>query len=164
MLAERRSVAFDRVLPTNGLPRAVHDELIQHLDATWTAGARVGWLGLSQAFCPGVWGMGLVGVDPDDERARELLRAPDLDQRFLTLEQVDPEPAPEEVLAWASGFDLLWATDPPDLTTGRRAWFARERAVLTGAGWTEEEVATLRWVRATGAERVVRLLRLLPPR
>ena len=164
VLAERRSVAFDRVLPTNGLPRAVHDELIQHLDATWTAGARVGWLGLSQAFCPGVWGMGLVGVDPDDVRARELLRAPDLDQRFLTLEQVDPEPAPEEVLAWASGFDVLWATDPPDLTTGRRAWFARERAVLTGAGWTEEEVATLRWVRATGAERAVRLLLLLPPR
>lgn len=163
VLEERRSVSFARPLPTNGLPRAVHDELIEVLAASWPATGRVGWLGLSQAFSPGAWAMGLEALHPGDARARALILSADLDTRLFTLDQVDPEPPAAEVLSWAQGFDLLWTTDPPDLTTGRRAWIARERAVLVEAGWQEQELAVLRWTRATGAERVVRVLALTPP-
>jgi hypothetical protein len=134
------------------------------LAESWPESGRVGWLGLSQAFPPAAWGMGLAALHPGDARAQALLAAQDLDQRLFTLDQADPEPSAEEVLSWAQGFNLLWATDPPDLTTGRRAWIARERAVLVEAGWQEQELAVLRWTRATGAERVVRVLALTPPR
>ena len=36
--------------------------------------------------------------------------------------------------------------------------------MLVEAGWREQELAVLRWIRATGAERVVRVLALTPPR
>lgn len=163
VMAERRSVLPSRPVPTSGLPREVHDALVSLLADLPDDGRRLGWLGLSQAFPPGAWGFGLLTRGESRERGEALLRARDLEERFLTLDNFDRGWTVEELEAWSAGFGRILSTQPIDLVSSRRDWLGPLRAQLIERGGFEQRVlGTVRVPRPEGVVREVQVGELVP--
>jgi len=162
-LRSRRDLTADRRLGTNGLTRAQHDALLDLLAPTLAPEERIGWVGMSQAFSPAALHLGLIarGQPP-----RAAFLEGRLDRSFVTIANVDPGWDDPRLAAWASGFDVILATRPVDLTANPAREFLGDFQVrlLESGRWKATELGALDIVRRAGQENVVRVFALRPSR
>lgn len=128
VLAEQRSLAPGRNVPSNGLYREELEACLDLLEPEVTPGTRVAWMGASNIFSPAAMHVGLVerGAGSPEAILDGTGRYGFLDTGF-----VDPGWTAERILEWADGFDLILATDPVDLLVPHlRSYFTRYHQVL----------------------------------
>ncbi|MCK6448069.1 MAG: hypothetical protein L6Q99_16875 [Planctomycetes bacterium] len=140
-LEEREFVNRHTRLPTNGLLRAEASQLLKLVAAEAGPTASIGWLGLSSELSPAALHLGLLEHGGSVERFladahREL---------DVTYEGVDPAWSNAELAAFVARFDVVFATDPPDLARRANRAFTAEyrRKLVDELGWTERELGTV---------------------
>lgn len=161
-LGARALVTRHDPLPTNGLRRAEASRLLDLVAQAAGPSARLGWIGMSSELSPAVVHLGLRARG--GSRERFLADSPrDMDVAY---EGLDPNWSREQLAAFASGFDVIFATDPPDLTRRpNRAFTARyRRALVEELGWSEEELGSVEIRKDFGPPYPVRLLACRPPK
>lgn len=163
VFAERRALFSGRSLPTNGLDRAVHDALFGLVVREVKPSDRVGWLGASSETSPAVVHLALLENSARSEAdvARFLRDAPrPMDVTILGL---DPRLDDAALRAWADSFDVILATDPPDLKNRRDRQFPREyRERLVAMGWIPTELGRIAMPRPNQAPLEVTLFACRP--
>ena len=128
VLAEQRSLAPGRNVPSNGLYREELETFLGLLEPEVTPGTRVGWMGASNIFSPAAMHVGLIERGAG---APEVILDGSGRFGFLDTGFVDPGWSAEEILEWADQFDLILATDPVDLLVPHlRSFFVRYHQVL----------------------------------
>jgi hypothetical protein len=137
VLAERQSLGSHRALPVDGLG---HVTALVMLDAIGRAAGpeeRIGWIGVSSVLSPAMLQLGL--LSRGGSRARFLRDAePKIDLDYF----VDPRVDAAGVRAFAADFDVIFATDPPDMKGRRdRVWAAQAREwLLQDGSWTARQI------------------------
>lgn len=163
VFAERRALFSGRSLPTNGLERAVHDSLFELVVREVKPSERVGWLGASSETSPAVVHLALLENSARSEAdvARFLRDAPR--PMDVTILGVDPGLDDAALRAWAESFDVVLATDPPDLKNRRDRQFPRRyRERLVALGWVTTELGRIAMPRPNQAPLEVTLFACRP--
>jgi hypothetical protein len=153
-----------RELPTAGLRRVESEALLGLIDGASLAPERIGWVGISSELSPGAIWNGLYerARTPEERRAlSERLRHDAPMPFFVTLEGRDPLWSDAELSEFAADFDVLFATDPPDLKDRPARRFAEAyRNRLEGLGWVSTPVGRVQIQRPLGPPLDVRVLAL----
>lgn len=154
VLAERQALLSDRSLPIDGLDPLTAKRILDAVAEETGRTERVGWIGVSSVLSPAVLHLGL--LVRDGSRARFLREA----EARLDLDYfADPHVDAAGVRAYAENFDVIFATDPPDLKDHpKRAWAknAREMLVQDGA-WVAREIGRFEIARPLQQPLVVTL-------
>jgi hypothetical protein len=161
-MALKRSLAFDRALPTAGLPRAESDALLDAYAKEAGPAAMVGWLGAPEKMAPCALQLGL--LQRGGTRERFLANANDA--MMFGVQGADPNWDAARLAAWAKPFDVIFCSDPPDLG-GKAAWkfLGRYRDRLCSEhGLGALEFAQVEMQRPMRAPENVRLIALRPSR
>lgn len=121
-----------RPLPTAGLAREESDRALDIVAREAGPTARIGWIGVWPELSPGAIHIGLLARGGSVERFLRDAAAP-MDVAYFG---DDPGWSDEELLAYASRFDVVFASEPPD-PKGRpgRAWtrdYRRRLAEMAG--------------------------------
>jgi hypothetical protein len=153
-LARHQRLFAHRSLSTNGLERVAADGLLDAIAREAGPDERVAWIGTLTELSPGALHLGLLARGGSRERfLRDVAATIDLDYF------ADPRADAAAVRAFAERFDVVFATDPPDLK-GRpeRAWAraAREGLVADGS-WTQRELGRFEIARPLRDPLVVTL-------
>jgi hypothetical protein len=160
--ARRVDLTPARPLPTGGLPRAELDTIFEIVERETTPTERIGWFGVSSKLSPGVVHLGLLERGGSEERfLRDAARPMDVGYFGA-----DPGWSDDELRAFASGFDVVFATEPPDLNrNGARSWTRayRERLVAS-LGWRSRIVGSLRVARPPADSVELSILACRPSR
>jgi hypothetical protein len=142
---------------SNGLPRAVHADLLARIAGAVGPRERVGWVGQSQEVSPAALHFGLLAHGGAPERFRADAAGP------MDLHPVPglPDPGSDEasVLAWAASFDALVLCMPVDLK-GRpsRAWISeRWHAPILASGWRATSLGSVAIPKPPGPPSLVEL-------
>jgi len=157
-MARKRSLAFDRALPTAGLPRAESDALLDAYATQAGPGARVGWLGAPEKMAPCALQLGLLARGG----TRERFLANANDAMMFGVQGSDPNWDAARLAAWAGAFDVIFCSEPPDLG-GKPAWnfLAQYRERLCNEhGFSAVEFAQVALQRPLRAPEQVRLIAL----
>ena len=127
-----------RALPTSGIERGAHDALLDAIAKEVGPKERVAWLGVATELSPAALQLGLLARGGAQERfLAECTRKID-----VTYEGKDPELKDEQLKDWASGFDVVLFTLPPDPKDREARRFERQYALrLEALGWTSREIA-----------------------
>ena len=147
-------VGAGRRVPTAGLEAETVSGILDACAAVVQPYELVGWLGASSELSPAALHLGLL------ERGGELeafLRDAHRDVD-ITYFGVDPGWSDERTLEWASSYDVIFMTDPPDLGGRRVREFMRSyQERLITQGWEPELLGSFEWPTATGELRSARL-------
>ena len=165
-LAQRVGAWSERVVPTAGLLRGEHDELLDLVAAEVRPGERYGWLGLSSELAPAVLILGVHARGGSPTRVFEEARR-DFD--------VTPTPSTTAPVGWSSerlaqhvrGLDLVFMTDPPDVK-GRadRAWVREllQRPLIDELDWSAQRIGSVPVTKPSGEVLDLHLFACRPPR
>ncbi len=148
-------LSASRHLPTAGLERGEADRLLDLAASEAGPTARVGWIGVSSQLSPAAIAIGLLERGGSRERfLRDATKTLDVDYFGA-----DPGWSDEELARFAAGFDVLFATEPPDLKARvDRAWTRRYRTMLAERlGWTVREIGRVAISRPPGPLEVTLL-------
>ncbi|MBI5431399.1 MAG: hypothetical protein HZA52_01075 [Planctomycetes bacterium] len=159
-LDDRNHIGPHTPLPTGGLLRKEADGFLGLAAEAAGPTARVGWLGLSSELSPAAIHLGLLERGGSGERfLRDAHREMD-----VTFEGVDPNWTKQQLAEFAAGFDVFFATDPPDLARrANRAFTVKYRRMLVDElGWSERELGTVEIEKAL-VRYPVRLFACRPP-
>jgi uncharacterized membrane protein len=154
-LSQRRDLSGDRPVWTAGLLRREADAILELAAAEVGPEESVAWLGASSEMSRGALQIGLLqrGGSP-----RRFLR--DVQKEGLAeTAMADPGIPPEEVLRWASRFDVVLSSDPVDLRDrpGRR-FLARYRdALRESAEWSCKPIGSIEISAPLGPGRQVEI-------
>jgi hypothetical protein len=159
---EKQNPLPTRSLPTAGLLRSEADALYDLAARAAGPDARVGWIGTSSELAPAALHLGLLERGGSRERFLRDAHRP-LD---VTFEGVDPQWSAAQLRDWAGGFDVVFATDPPDPgDRPERRFEARYREMLVRElGWTETELGSVAIHKGARAPYPVRLFACRPPK
>lgn len=165
--AERLSLDLARSLPTAGLRRAEFDAFLDAIHRSAGAAASIGWLGINSELSPAALHLGLVARGGSPERLRRdagRVRADGEPALVVTFQSADPGWTPERLRDWASGFDLVFTTEPLDWKGRRgREFLERYRGWLFETGlWSYERVAEIDVARPVGPPTRVELFACRP--
>ncbi len=138
-----RSLHPARPLATAGPRRAEADALLDLAAGAVGPRERIGWIGISSELSPAALHIGLVARGGSPERLLRDAHRPS----FITLEGVDPGWDGSRLADYAAGFDVILATDPPDLK-------ARSDRAFT-AGYVERLVGELGWSRESAGVALI---------
>jgi len=151
-----------RPLPTAGLPRPESDRLLDVVAREAGPAERIGWIGISPELSPAALHLGLLDRDGSVERFLRDAAAPvDVDPFGR-----DPGWSDAQLLEFASRFDVIFATEPPDLKnrTGR-VWTRGYRERLSSSlGWEVRSVGNLSITRPMQEPLPVTILACRPKR
>jgi hypothetical protein len=167
--AERQDLKPGKLLPTAGLARAAHDALLDAVAAEVRPGERIGWLGVNSEMSPGTLHLGLLarGAAPDGVRFQAPQVRPDGQPAMVvTFEAVDPGWDAGTLLGWASGFDVIFSTEPLDWKRrGGREFLGTYRGWLFENGaWTYASAGEFEVTRANGDVERIELFACRPVR
>lgn len=155
ILEEHRALLRDRFSPAGGLARTEFDQLMDLVVRESGPDQRVGWLGASSETSPAVVHLALLAHHGSRERfLRDAAEPMD-----LTIEGADPHVDDRALLAYAERFDVIFATDPPDVRDRSVRRFMksyRERLIATGQ-WTEVAVGEVELARPMNTPQRVTL-------
>ncbi len=144
-----------RELPTGGLLRSEADALLDLAAKEVAKDERVAWIGQSSELSPAALHLGLLARGGSSERfLRDSIEPMD-----VTFEGVDPNWTSAKLAEFASRFDVILATDPPDLAMrADRKFTTKYRALLTTElGWSERELGSIEIHKDTRPPYPVRL-------
>lgn len=160
-LEAREFVTRHTPLPTNGLLRSEAGRVLELVAAEAGPTASIGWLGLSSELSPAALHLGLL----EHGGAVERFLADAHRELDVTYEGVDPQWSNDELAAFVARFDVIFATDPPDLARrANRAFTAQYRKRLVDdLGWTERELGTIELDKGL-VRYPVRLFACRPPK
>jgi len=157
-----RELGPRRPLPTGpSLARAERDRLLDLVAAAVGPGERLGWLGLSSELSPAAVHLGLFARAGSRQRFRRDAHRP----MDVALEGADPGWDDARLQEFASGFDAILVTSPPDLRERAARAFIRgyqERLVGT-LGWQAASVGTIELSRPGRDPLPVRVYLCRPP-
>ena len=148
-----------RRAPTSGLRSESAAALLDAIAGTVTPTERVGWLGVSSELSPAALHLGLLERGGEVERfLRDAHREID-----VTYFGVDPAWSDERLRDWASSYEVILMTDPPDLGGRSAREFMRAyQERLLGLGWEPQLLGSFEWSTSTGELRSVRLFASRP--
>lgn len=151
-----------RPIPTAGLRREEARAILELVAEEARPTERVGWLGLSSELSPAAIHLALYRASG----TRERLLSDSIRPMDVTWLGVDPQWDDEELARYALDFDVIFATEPPDLRDrAPRRFVAGYRERLLGAlGWEARELGEISIERSAGDPRPVRLLACRPKR
>src|SRR5207237_1807386 len=131
ILASQRALGAARVLRTNGLERAEHDAILDLVAQEARPDERVGWIGVSSQLSPAALEIGLLQRGGSAERfLRDATKT--IDVAYFG---VDPQWDDRRLLDFAAGFDVIFATEPPNLIDlADRRWPRGYRERLASSG------------------------------
>lgn len=164
---ERLDLTPSRALPTAGLGRQAHDDLLDAVASQVQPGERIGWLGINSELSPGTLHLGLLarGADPAGVRFQAAQVRPDGQPAMVvTFEGVDPGWDANRLLGWASQFDVIFTSEPIDWKRrGGREFLANYRGWLFENGqWSYAPAGIFRVRKADGSEEPVELFACRP--
>jgi hypothetical protein len=154
-LAQRTRLDAGRPLPTAGLARAEAAALMSLVAPAARPEERVGWLGLSSELSPAAIHLGLLARGGAPGRLLSDSPRP-MDVSF---EGVDPGWDAARFAEYASRFDVIFTTDPPDLRARAAREFVRGYpARLVGElGWESRELGQVELARPLQPPLAVRV-------
>ena len=162
MFARRIDLSPGRPLPTGGLPRNELDTILDIVGGEARPEERIGWFGVSQKLSPGALRLGFLERGGSQ---RSFLRdaGQPMDVGYFG---EDPGWSDDELRAFASGFDVVFSTEPPDFTPkGGRNWTRGYRQRLVDKlGWRARIVGSLRIARPPGDSLDVSVFACRPSR
>ena len=130
-----------RHVGTVGLDREELRQILDQLSAAIGPDERVGWCGSTQELSPCALHLGLLARGGSVER---FLAEAHRDVLFLNAGVEPPGVTAEDVLRWASRFDVVVLTDPPDLKgRARQAFQGQYQAALRAGGWEAATIFTV---------------------
>jgi hypothetical protein len=143
-----------RRVPTAGLGRESAEAMLDAIAGAVAPMERVGWLGISSELSPAALHLGLLERGGEEERfLRDAHREVD-----VTFFGVDPSWSDERLREWASSYEVILMTDPPDLGGRRAREFMRAyQERLLGLGWEATFLGNYEWQGAAGELRSVQL-------
>ena len=160
-LTQLGDLSVDRTLPTGGLRRETCVAALDRIASELRAGERFGFVGVSSELSPGTVWLGLLARGaPRADFLRDAHRP-----SFMHFGGADPGWSDERLAEFASGFDVLLATEPPDWKDRSVRAFAREyrRRIGDGLGWGQRALGTFAVDRPFEEPLQVTLLALRPP-
>ena len=122
-----------RLLPTNGLERDESERFLSIVAREAGPTERIGWIGVSSSFSPAAIHIGLLeGGGSVDRFLRDA--AEPMDVAYFG---EDPHWTDAELAAYAARFDIVFATEPPDLKDlpGRRWTRIYRQHLVDRLGW-----------------------------
>jgi hypothetical protein len=134
-------LSASRHLPTAGLERAEMNRLLDVVAREAGPTDHIGWIGVSPELSPAAFHIGLLERGGSSERFLRDSALP-MDVAYFG---TDPGWSDEELSRFASSFDVIFATEPPDLKSrATRAWTRvyRERLV-DRLGWNARVVGSV---------------------
>ncbi|MCE9592766.1 MAG: hypothetical protein K8S98_01115 [Planctomycetes bacterium] len=149
-------------LPTGGLLRKESDGFLDLVAKAAGPTARIGWIGLSSELSPAAIHLGLLTRGGSIERfLRDAHESMD-----VTFESADPNWTKEQLAEFASRFDVIFATDPPDMAkrVGRAFEAQYRKRLVEELGWREEELGAVTIEKALQSPYPVRLFACRPPK
>lgn len=162
MYTRRVTLAPSRPLPTAGLPREELDTILGVVEREADPEERIGWFGVSSKLSPGALRLGLL------ERGGSVARFLRDAGRPMDVAYFGDDPgwSDEELRTFASGFDVVFSTEPPDLTLrGARNWTRTYRQRLVASlGWSMRVIGSLRIARPANDAFEVSILACRPSR
>jgi len=154
VLEERTRLLGSRALPSGGIDRVAATALLDAVAREIGPTERIGWIGVSSELSPAAIHLGLLARGGSRERfLRDAETKIDLDYFD------DPHVDVAGVHAFAEEFDVVFATDPPDLKGRRsREWanVAREMLLQDGS-WVSRELGRFEIARPLREPLVVTL-------
>lgn len=176
ILANFQNNDFDRKLTTAGLDVVAAGKLLDAVaDEVLVEGAPArsfGWLGISSELSPAALVAGVYaradarGLARPDLGAAAATRPDGNPRMVLSFQDIDPGWNDEQLFAWASSFDVVFTTVPPDLRgRGGREFIRGYQSRLIGSGRVEtREVAAVQVPQPFGPPKFVQLFALVPQR
>lgn len=157
-----RDLTPNRRLPTAGLSTETATLLHELVASEVKLDERFGWIGISSELSPAALHLGTLqhGVSIESFRRRNR------HQLYLDFRSFDPAWSDERFADWASKFDVIFFTDPPDIKSRRsRTWTASyvER-LQSKLGWTRRELGKISIDRPLNDPTLVTLFASRPPK
>lgn len=160
-LAEWRDLSGGRALPTAGLLRDEMDALLDRIAREVGPAERVGYLGMSNELSPAALHIGLLLRGGSKQRFLRDAHQP----MDITYFGIDPGWSDAVLLEFASGFDVILATEPPDLKNRPgRGFITRYRERLLALGFEAKDLGQVAISRPLNAPLSVTLFACRPKR
>lgn len=160
VLDSSRAMGAGRRLPTQGLERGEHDAILDLVAKEARPDERIGWIGVSQALSPAAIAIGSLQRGGSPERFLRDATKP-IDVAYFG---VDPQWDDGRFAEFAAGFDVIFATEPPDARDQvDRRWPRGYRERLTAKGsWIARPIGAVDIARPLGDPRRVTLFACRP--
>ncbi len=162
LYARRVDLSPGRPLPTGGLPRSELGTILDIVEREARPEERIGWFGVTQKLSPGALQLGFLERGGSTARFLRDAGRP-MDVAYFG---EDPGWSDDALRAFASGFDVVFSTEPPDFTPkGARNWTRVYRQRLVDRlGWRSQVVGSLRVARPPADSVEVTVLACRPSR
>lgn len=159
-LDSQRDLSGSRRLRSLGLDAQTAARFFELIGEHIGAAERVGWIDLTEEVSPAGLQYGLARVGKRDRRA---FAAQLWDENYLSIAGVDPLWSEEQLLEWATRFDVLLFSEPHHLRGRRgREFFGEYVARLEGHGWMRRPAGVLSVERPLQEPLEVALFTLRP--
>jgi hypothetical protein len=160
--ARRVDLSPGRPLPTGGLPQSEFGTILDIAEREARPEDRIGWFGVTQKLSPGALQLGFLERDGSVARFLRDAGRP-MDVAYFG---DDPGWSDDALRSFASGFDVVFSTEPPDFSLrGTRNWTRVYRQRLVEKlGWHARVVGSLRIARPPADSVEVQVLACRPNR
>jgi nitrate reductase NapE component len=160
--ASRPDLSASRPLPTNGLDRDESERFLSIVAREIGPTDRIGWIGVSSSFSPAAIHIGLLENGGSVDRFLRDAAEP-MDVAYFG---EDPHWSDAELAAYAARFDIIFATEPPDLKNlpGRRWTRVYREHLVDRLGWDGQVVGSASVSRPLQDVQVVSVYACRPKR